>query len=393
VLRATLVAGAFVAGLTATSVPVAPSYATEAPTTTTAPAHGFYDPPRPLPAGKPGELIRVEEMPGAPDGARAWRILYHSRDRLGRDVAVSGMVLAPTAPGRGRPVVTWAHPTVGLVDTCAPTRSSDPFFDLPGLQQFLQAGYVLTATDYEGLGTPGVQPYLVGRAEAHNVLDAVRAAHRLRDAGAGTRYAIWGHSQGGQASLFAGQLARSYAPELRLVGVAAAAPAAELKELLIDDAGDAGGIAFTSYALATWPRIYPRLSTKGVLTPEGVAAFPQLTAACIEEAEVIAAELVGKFFARSPLDFPPWPRLLTENTPGKRRTGASIFVAQGTADTTVLPATTEQLVRRLCRLRDTVELKLYPGVTHPLIGFAAAADVAAWITGRFDGAEPAPSTC
>jgi hypothetical protein len=55
------------------------------------------------------------------------------------------------------------------------------------------------------------------------------------DAGASNRFAVWGHSQGGHASLYTGELAASHAPDLKLVGVAAAAPATYLIELFDAD--------------------------------------------------------------------------------------------------------------------------------------------------------------
>lgn len=78
---------------------------------------------------------------------------------------------------------------------------------------------VVVAADYPGLGTPGMHPYLIGESEGRAVLDSVRAARDLPDAGASNRFAVWGHSQGGHASLYTGELAASYAPDLRLVGV------------------------------------------------------------------------------------------------------------------------------------------------------------------------------
>src|SRR5271170_2262080 len=78
----------------------------------------------------------------------------------------------------------------------------------------LDRGYVVAATDYPGLGTPEVHPYLVGESEAHAVLDSVRAARAIPEAAAGARFAAWGHSQGGQAALFTGIEASRYAPEL-----------------------------------------------------------------------------------------------------------------------------------------------------------------------------------
>ena len=46
---------------------------------------------------------------------------------------------------------------------------------------------------------------------------------------------LGGHSQGGHASLYTGELAASHAPDLKLVGVAAAAAATYLIELFDAD--------------------------------------------------------------------------------------------------------------------------------------------------------------
>ena len=84
----------------------------------------FYVVPHPLPRERPGSLIRVRRLYGAPNGAIAWRVLYHSRDANGDDIAVSGVVVAPRAPGPrgGRPVVGWGHPTTGTVARAAALR-------------------------------------------------------------------------------------------------------------------------------------------------------------------------------------------------------------------------------------------------------------------------------
>ena len=71
----------------------------------------------------------------------------------------------------------------------------------------MSQGYVVVATDYEGLGTPGTHPYLVGESEAHGVLDIVKAAQQIRETGANDKTFVWGQSQGGQAALFAGEIA------------------------------------------------------------------------------------------------------------------------------------------------------------------------------------------
>ena len=86
----------------------------------------FYLPPDPLPAGAPGKLIWSAPFKAIP-GAQAWKVLYHSQALDGSDIAVSGVVVAPTdaAPAGGRPVISWAHGTHGIADQCAPLRRAD----------------------------------------------------------------------------------------------------------------------------------------------------------------------------------------------------------------------------------------------------------------------------
>ena len=87
------------------------------------------------------------------------------------------------------------------------------------------------------------------------MLDSVRAARDLPDAGASNRFAVWGHSQGGHAALYAGELAASYAPDLKLVGVAAAAPATYLVELFDADKTSSEGKELTAMTVLSWSRL------------------------------------------------------------------------------------------------------------------------------------------
>ena len=87
----------------------------------------FYVPPHPLKNAKPGTIIRSTPIAARRPGRAAWKILYLSRAVDGHDIAVSGVVVAPTgpAPHGGRPVVTWAHGGGGLADSCAPSKQPD----------------------------------------------------------------------------------------------------------------------------------------------------------------------------------------------------------------------------------------------------------------------------
>ena len=111
-----------------------------------------------------------------------------------------------------RPIIAWAHPTSGIVPHCAPSLAIFLFQQIQGLRSMVERGYVVAATDYPGLGTPGPHPYLVGMSEARAVIDSVRAASTLPGAGGGTRFVVWGHSQGGQAARCS--LASRYGPSV-----------------------------------------------------------------------------------------------------------------------------------------------------------------------------------
>lgn len=117
---------------------------------------------------------------------------------------------------------------------------------------------------------------------ARTLLDSVRAARQLAGPGGATSaFAVWGHSQGGHAALFTGILARGYAPDLTLVGVAAAAPATELATLMMADLDTSGGENLTAMTLWSWSQVYGAPTTK-VVTPEALPVIDELANECIE---------------------------------------------------------------------------------------------------------------
>ena len=120
----------------------------------------FYSTPSSIPSSAPGTILRFETMNAPFPESQAWRVLYTSTGINGETIAVSGMVFAPAGPipPGGRPVVSWAHPTTGIDDQCAPSRSPKPYDDVQGLADFLNLGWVVVATDYQGLGTDGMHP-------------------------------------------------------------------------------------------------------------------------------------------------------------------------------------------------------------------------------------------
>jgi acetyl esterase/lipase len=342
-------------------------------------------------SGRPGSLIRVQRILGGPADAISWRVLYRSRGMDGRVIPVSGIVMIPTAspPPGGRPVVAWAHPTTGIEDQCAPSLARVFFASVQGLDDMLARGYIVTATDYPGLGTAGPHPYLVGVSEGRAVLDSVRAAAALPGAAAGRSFAVWGHSQGGHAALFAGLLAQSYAPEWHLEGVAAAAPATELAVLLNDDIDTDGGRNLTAMTLWSWAQVYHAPLSK-VVVPQAVPIIDHLAGLCIERwFDVFSRRGPTEALRREFLkvadfaDEEPWRRLLARNTPGLLAPRIPIFLAQGSADTLVRPQVTQAYAEALCRHGSAVTYDGVQGVGHAFVARDAAPAAIAWIAARF----------
>lgn len=350
--------------------------------------------------GEPGTLIRSEIVAAGPVNATSYRVLYRSVGLDGRITAVSGMVMIPAAPPPpgGRPVVAWAHPTTGVEEQCAPSRARVFFDSVQGLGDMLDRGYIVTATDYPGLGTAGPHPYLVGISEGRAVLDSVRAASALPGAAAGRSFAVWGHSQGGHAALFAGLLATRYAPEWRLVGIAAAAPATDLARLLKDDLHTDGGRNLTAMTLWSWSRIYDT-PLSDVMLPDAISVVDHLAGLCIERWFDLfsrrgpTADLRRSFLATEDFsEAQPWRALLARNTPGVLPQEIPVFLAQGSDDKLVPPDVTAAYAEALCQNGNAVQLDVVDGAGHAFIARDAAPAALAWIEGRFAGAEP-PSIC
>lgn len=370
----------------------------------------FYVPPSPLRPAPPGTLVRTERVAhvaGVPAGATVWRILFHSTTITGADEVESGYVIAPSgpAPAGGFPVLTWAHGTTGFAAPCAPSLFTDtggpggPYL-LPGLDRFLSAGFVVAAADYQGLGVAdGVHPYLLGASEGRAVLDAARAARHLPGVATSPTVLVYGHSQGGHAALFAGELAPTYAPDLHVAGVVAAAPATGLSTLISVVATPTGArfLPFSIPAAWSWTQTYRHLPATAIFTPAGLAfARAEVTRGCLGAfARAIAAHHLTPedvFKASAETD----PAVLAHaraNDPGRVRTPAPLLVVQGTADATVPPPLTDAFVATAaCPIGDTVEELHVPGATHASVVEVAAPAIVAWMQARLAGT-PAPTTC
>lgn len=136
---------------------------------------------------KAGAMLRTEAMSSQPEissAAVAQRILYTSMDARWNAglLPVSGTLYLPkgTPPVGGWPVVAWAHGTLGVADVCAPSWALHRSRDATYLNRWLEKGYAVVATDYQGLGGPGPHPYLIWEAEGRSLTACVPRSMRTR---------------------------------------------------------------------------------------------------------------------------------------------------------------------------------------------------------------------
>jgi hypothetical protein len=279
----------------------------------------FYQSLAAIPADKPlGTVVAKEEVATQIPGAQAWRIAYVSSDAEDRNTLSSALVIAPTGdmPAAGRPIVAWAHGTTGTAQNCGPSQAFDPAQDLneynliggtswtdfgfPAATQFIQKGYVLIATDYQGLGAGGAHQYSNAVSNARDLINSVRAAGSMGLSGASRKAVVNGWSQGGGAVIAAASMkdyitAKGSAFDgIDLVGFVALAPydidvlmppgaendeaAAQKVMAGLAQSFSDGVFNFTHYAMAMWAlkQSYPELQLTDIFTDDGAKALDEI---------------------------------------------------------------------------------------------------------------------
>jgi pimeloyl-ACP methyl ester carboxylesterase len=353
-------------------------------------------------AAEPGTLLASRRIEGLRAEGDGWRVLYTSRDRRGEPIVVSGSVYRPTGdpPAGGWPLVSWAHPTFGVADSCAPSRNAE----IPGaaVEAMLRAGYAVAATDYEGLGMAGEpHPYLDGVSAAHTVLDAARVARALPEVDATGPVGVVGYSQGGNAAVIASQVAASYAPDLDVRGVVATAPPDAW--WLAGTLDDRRLVQFALFAIAGLTATDPTLDPRTLLTTAGVdlvdAVASDDAAFCPDPNGPIERRGLDAFVRAGFGDDAAWFDALSIAAPLPLPPSVPLLVVHGRGDRVIPVARARAIVEELCRASgsdageagsSTVELREVPG-DHD-----AGADMdgpLTWLEDRLAGAPVATTTC
>lgn len=357
----------------------------------------------------PGTLLHHEEIATGISGASAWRVRYASRDVNGRAHESTGLVIAPATTGSDRPIMTWAHGTTGLGDAACPSAQPDPARELityftaeatqqidygvPGLQGFIDAGWVVCSTDYQGLGTPGMHHYIVNRSNARDALNIAHAARAL-PVGAGTTLGCMGWSQGGGTAAAVAELEPDDYRDLRLVGTVPMSPGVPSLALQ-DPSGVAAGLSDASVPpdshlvmmLCGFAAANPdTLKLSDVLTPLGVgiieSAWNNQPVHHLNDTIARLFRLEGPILASPPQNFDAWKQALQRGSAAQVKPNCPVLMCVDSFDGgTVVPVAWQRAYASAATaLGADVEVREYPKDDHFSLPQSCVNDARDWLT-------------
>jgi len=391
------------------------------------------------PEGKLGQVIKKEKIETAIKGAQAWKIAYISSDVAGRKTIATATIISPvgSAPKEGRPILAWAHGTTGSAQNCGPSQIIEPTrplneyfltdgdswtdFGIPNGQEFIDQGYVVVATDYQGLGGGGKHQYAVAQTNGRDVINSARAASSMKEVGAGKKTVVYGWSQGGGATIAAASLPDyqalqgTAADNVQYLGFVALAPedvAAMLPNAPADEAGATklmngftqanvpNVFLFTHYVMGLWgtQAAFPGLQLTDVLTDEGAKAVDKLSKnKCIhvlaDSFNYAYGDNYKSLLKPEPSNSSAWVKAFIDGSVKPVKPVAPVVIYWGTKDTAVPPIMHELYQRQMCAMGANVGRNQLPGEqTHFTTPGVSAPMYLEWVKDRIAG-KPLANGC
>jgi pimeloyl-ACP methyl ester carboxylesterase len=390
------------------------------------------------PQGQPlGKVLDSEPTVSTVPGSKAWRIAYVSSDGADRRTVATAVIAVPTAaaPAGGRKLMAWAHGTTGTARRCGPSQMPQPAqplnqillpsgtsgsdFGLPAMEPLIQKGYVIVATDYQGLGGPGDHQYAQAVSNGRDVINALRAARDFKPAQAGEKAVVYGWSQGGGATIGAagqGDYAKSnegVAP-IDILGFVAMAPEdigiqmptgitteAEAATLIQAFNGQMGGnvFNFTHLMMFYWglAAAEPGLNISDLLTPQATAQINAIMRRkCIHELSASFSYSYGNSYKQmlkaTPTNALAWVKAIQKQSPGLKPM-APVVIYWGNQDDVVPPVMHKLYAQAACKQGAVMSRNELPGNnTHFSTPAASEPYYLPWIEERFSG-KPALNGC
>lgn len=336
-------------------------------------------------AARPSPGARGTVVSAAPLKHRLWiprttraafRLTYVTSDARGRRALSTGTLFLPKgrAPRGGWPVISWAHGTSGLGDRCAPSLVGPalPGRDRPYLANWMREGYAIVASDYAGLGTPGLMAYLHGRSEAHNIVDVVKAgrsyARRLpRTRRLARRWVVIGQSQGAGAAIYTARYATTFGGRgLDYRGAVGTGTPAYI-ENVVTQLGPGfpplspGTTAYLAYILAGLRWTHPHLGIDRLLTSAGRRYVKLAETACVFRFERdLEGVRISGFFTGAMSTLPRFPATVRDDLAmPEQGFDKPFFMGHGLQDADVPYVLTKPYVDKLRANRQPLTFKSY----------------------------------
>ena len=406
------------------------------------------DPPMPpfyaavmkmAPEGKLGQIIKKEKIDTSVKGAQAWKIAYISSDVAGRKTIATGLIISPIgqAPKEGRPILTWAHGTTGSAQNCGPSQITNPTaplneyflmdgnswtdYGIPNVEEFIQEGYVIVATDYQGQGGGGKHQYAVAQTNGRDAINSARAASSMKEVGAGKKTIIYGWSQGGGATIAAASMPDyqaqkgTAADDLQYLGFVALAPddvAVMLANPPTDEAGATklmngftqanvpNVFLFAHYMMGLWgtQATFPNLKLTDVLTDEGAKVVEKLSSnKCVhvmaDTFNYAYGDSYKSLLKPTATNSLAWVKAFVDGSVKPVKPVAPVVIYWGTKDTAVPPVMHELYQKQMCAMGANVGRNQLPGEqTHFTTPGVSAPMYLAWVKDRIAG-KPLANGC
>ncbi|QWD83895.1 lipase [Polynucleobacter sp. MWH-P3-07-1] len=391
------------------------------------------------PEGKLGQVIKQEAIATSVKGVRAWRIAYISSDISGRKTIATGLVVAPMgpAPAGGRPVMSWAHGTTGAAQNCGPSQVIDPAvplneyflvggnswtdYGIPSVEEFIKEGYVLVATDYQGLGGGGRHQYSVSATNGMDTLNAARAAVSMKETGANKKTLIYGWSQGGGAVIALAGMSEyikqtgTVADNLDMIGFVAMAPQdlsilapagkldqaaadqffQDFQKLFLDNVFN-----FTHATMYYWgtQAAFSNLKLSDIFTDEGVKVANEIYGnKCMHASSDTFNFNYGASYAtllkQTPANTLAWVQAVQKGGVPVAKPVAPVQIYFGTKDTAVPPMMHQMYQDQICKLGGNVGRMQLPGEqSHFTTPGSSKPFYLAWVKDRVAG-KPLANAC
>ncbi|MFI6869406.1 lipase family protein [Nocardia sp. NPDC050406] len=354
---------------------------------------------------EPGAVLkeRAVQVPIGAGVVGATQLLFRTTGQTGAPLLGVTTVMRPANAGELTKIVAFQNFYDALGAQCNPSYTlrggGNPgdygrYVDQAVIGRYLDAGYTVVATDYEGIDLA----FGAGRQSGQVTLDGIRAAQRRFGADPGRSPVVMvGYSGGSIATEFATEAAANgYAPELNIVGVAEGGFPVDYRHSI-------------EYVNGTqiWSRVIP-LILGGLARGYGIDLDPYLS----ERGKQVMADVQGRCLTdeqftgtieellrpeyQAYTEVPELARMLTDTR--MRVVGnptapmyAMIGNSDGRGDGVMVAADERALLRDYCAEGVPVQFREVAS-DHVTTGLAFMAAVAPFVDERFNGA-PAVNDC